>query len=233
MDIITPTGITSVAWEGELVTPAVTMSPKAPRVIPVITIGKPEIWPAARALEIETGKKWTPPLGRTDFWLVRLACTLREPGGLPTLTEAVQTLYLRPRNSNADAGAVYAHSLFPDRLTAEDKSEFSATLGPELKFGKDVSYKIGELGAKIEYRKVFPVVQSFDVGTATPYWVFRPHATNPLDGSQCVYAVVGAQATAGGARASIELVVTSQTRFGPVRFGLPEEAQAHTSFTIP
>ena len=102
MDIITPTGITSVAWEGELVTPAVTMSPKAPRAIPVITIGKPEIWPAARALEIETGKKWTPPLGGADYWLVRLACTLREPGGLPTLTEAIQTLYLRPRNSNAE-----------------------------------------------------------------------------------------------------------------------------------
>ena len=80
---------------------------------PVVTMGQPEVWPAAQALESEVGKKWTPPLGGAEFWLVRLACTLREPGGRPAISEATQTLYLRPRNPAADDQATYAHSLFP------------------------------------------------------------------------------------------------------------------------
>ena len=79
MHFVTPTEITNVAWEGELVAPLV-MSPKGSQSV-VATLGHPEIWPAARALEAEVGRKWTPPLGGADFWLLRLACTLREPEG--------------------------------------------------------------------------------------------------------------------------------------------------------
>jgi hypothetical protein len=232
MIIITPSEIEAVAWEGELVSPE-TAKEIAPGARPIVTIGRHTIWPAAQALESETGRKWSPPLSGADFWLVRLACTLRQPGGPHKITEATQTLYLRPKNPAAGEGSVYAHSLFPERLTAESKSEFSASLGPELKFGPEVQLKAGEVGAKIEYRKVFPVIQSYGAGEAAPYWLFKPHAAYPLAGSQHVYAVVAAEAKAGGVRATLELVVTVETRFGPLRFGLPESAQAHVSFSIP
>jgi len=237
MLIVTPLEIESVVWEGELV-PSVATRGVGPAQRPVAAIGKHEVYPVAQALEVETGKKWTPPLGGADFWLVRWACTLREPGGRPTIAEATQTLYLRPRNPAAGeraAGggyAVYAHSLFPERLTVEDQAEFNASLTPELKFAS-AEVKPGGLGAKIQYRKVFPVIQAYDVGTPTPYWVFKPHAAHPLAGSQFVYAVVAAQAGTGGVRGSVELVVTVETRFGPLRLGLPEEARAHVGFVIP
>ena len=86
MRFVTPSEIESVAWEGELVAPAVAMRPKGARAV-VAALGHPEIWPAARALEAEVGRKWTPPLGGADFWLLRLACTLREPAGRPALVE--------------------------------------------------------------------------------------------------------------------------------------------------
>lgn len=235
--IVTPLEIESVVWEGELVPSAATRG-AGPAQRPVAAIGKHEVWPAAQALEAETGKKWTPPLGGADFWLVQWACTLREPGGSPTIAEATQTLYLRPHNPAAGeraAGggyAAYAYSLFPDRLTVEDQAEFSASLTPELKFSP-VEVEAGGLGAKIQYRKVFPVIQAYDVGTPTPYWVFKRHAAHPLAGSQFVYAVVAAQAGAGGVRGSVELVVTVESRFGPLRLGLPQEAMAHVGFVIP
>ena len=232
MHIITPTEIEAVAWEGELVAPAISYRGLTPRSL-VATVGRPEIFPVDKALENEVGRKWTPPLGGADFWLVRLACTLREPGGHENIVEATETLYLRPKNPAAGADAVYAFSLFPDRLGIESKAEFSVGLGPELKFGAAVDLKAGELGAKIEYRKVFPVIQGYGAGESAPAWVFKPHAAFPLAGSQFVYAVVAAKTGANGVRASVALVATVNTQLGPVRLGLPEDASAHVSFTIP
>ena len=95
MHIHTPTTIQSIAWEGPLVPPA---AKSASTAHPIVTLGRPEIWPAAEALENEVGKKWTPPLGGAEFWLVCLACTLCEPPGRERITEAEQRLYLRGRN---------------------------------------------------------------------------------------------------------------------------------------
>ena len=231
MHIITPARIEAVAWEGELIPPP-TAKAVRPADRPVVTIGRPEIWPVADALENEVGRKWSPPLGGAGYWLVRLACTLRNPPGLPRMTEAIQTLYLRPKNSQAGNESTYAFSLFPDRLGVEDNVEFSASLGPELKFASGAGLSVGELGAKIAYRKVFPVIQSYAAGEPTPYWIFQPHRSHPLDGSQFVYAVVVAQAGAGGIRANVELVVSVDFPFGLAKFGLSDEARANTRFVI-
>ena len=72
MHILTPAEIESVAWEGELIPSAAFKAPERPQP-PLVTVGRPEIWPAAEALETEVGKKWTPPLGDASYWLVRLA----------------------------------------------------------------------------------------------------------------------------------------------------------------
>jgi hypothetical protein len=159
MNITTPTDITSVAWEGELEAPVTTRAAAAAS-RPVVTIGQPEIWTVAEALENEVGKKWVPPLSNANYWLLRLACTLREPRGLQRITEAQQMVYLYPQNHRAPGSATYAYSLFPDRLSVEDTAEFSVSLGPELTFASGAGFKLGELGAKIDYRKVFPVIQS-------------------------------------------------------------------------
>jgi len=119
MLITTPAEIHSVAWEGELVPPENALTPKSPG-CPVVTSGQLEIWPAAAGLENELGKKWSRPLGDAGYWLVRLACTLRAPAGMG-IAEAQQTLTLSPRSQQDQPGAVYALSLFPDRLAVEQK----------------------------------------------------------------------------------------------------------------
>lgn len=232
MRITTPTEITNVAWEGELEAPPVSYAP-ATGSRPVVTIGQPEVWAAADALENEVGKKWVPPIGGANYWLLRLACTLHEPQGRERIAEAQQSLYLLPQNHSAPENATYAYSLFPERLDVEDKGEFSVSLGPELSFASGAGFKLGELSATIEYRKVFPVIQSFRAGESSPYWRFQPHAAHPLIGSQFVYAVVVAQPGVDAIRATVELTVTVETRFGPVRYGTPREEKPQLTFTIP
>jgi hypothetical protein len=231
MHIVTPTVIKSVAWEGEMDASQVVYS-ASKSIPPVVTIGTPEIWPVREALENQVGQKWVPPEGSANYWLVRLACTLREPRGWSNITEAQQTLHLRPKNLQADDKDTYAYSLFPERVNVEDKAEFNISLEPELKFG-EAEFKAGEVGAKIEYRKVFPAIQSYGAGESDPYWIFKPHAARPLDGSQFVYAVVVARAGSDGIQANVFLTVTVETQLGRLRFGTPQEAKMHTKFMIP
>ena len=233
MHIVTPAEIKCVAWEGEMVAPPTMYGIPFYKHGPVATIGQPAIWAVAEALDNEVRQKWVPPIGDAEYWLLRLACTLRQPIGLPRITEAQQTLVLRPRNAAAAAGATYAHSLYPDRLVVEDRRQRTVTLGPELRFGGAVELRLGQLGTRIEYIKAFPVIQSYGTGEPEPYWVFRAHPSHPLEGSQHVYVVVASRAGAGGIQALVELTATVQMPGGLARFGLSEEARAHTRFTIP
>src|SRR5262245_1537760 len=195
MHITTPAQIESIAWEGELIESGMVKGAQHSS-RPVVSLGQPAIWSVASALESETGKKWVAPLGDAKYWLVRLACTLREPPGAEAITEATQALFLRPQPNVAGEKSAYAHTLFPQRLGVEDKTDFTLSLGPELGFADGSSIKLGEVGATLEYRKVFPVIQGYGLGESAPYWTFRPHAKHPLVGSQCVYAVLVARAPA-------------------------------------
>ncbi|VAW38392.1 hypothetical protein MNBD_CHLOROFLEXI01-3304 [hydrothermal vent metagenome] len=232
MFLKTPAKIESIAWEGELMSPDVAMSAKPVPERPVVTIGKPEFWLAAEALETELGKKWTPPRGGATFWLARFACTLRDPNGRLQINAASQTLYLRPRTASAAKAAVYAYSLFPDRLTVEEKGTFNVKLNPELTFAKAISFKPGELGANIEYRQVFPVIQSYGAGEPLASWEFKAHPAHPIEGTQFVYAVIAVMPGADGGRGSIELTVTSQNQYGRIKYGLPQKAKTNVGFTI-
>ena len=228
MRIITPTEIEHVAWEGHL--EPLAESFKDAESLPRVTLGEPAWWPAEQAMESETGKKWTPPIGDRRYTLLRLACTLHPPGEARSYyAEATLTAYLRPRR---DVGRVVAHDLYPQRLTAEEKGTFKVGLGPDLKFAGLLDVSLLEVGAEIEYQQVYPVIQGYGLGESRPYWQFAHHSGHPLLGCQSVYAVLDAPEGAGGVRLSVELVATLETRWGPITVGLPQEAQAHLSRTI-
>jgi hypothetical protein len=181
-------------------------------------------------METETGKKWAPPASGRRYLLLRLACTLHPPTkGRSRYAEAVLATYLRPVKG---AGQVVAHDLYPQRLTAETQGTFVVGLGPDLKFANLAKVTLLQVGAEIEYRRAFPVIQGYGLGESRVYWRFAHHATHPLLGSQSVYVVLDTPGDAGGVRLSVELVATLETRVGPIRLGLPREARDHTSRTI-
>lgn len=229
MRIITPEEIEQAAWEGALASAAVSFS-KGVTAGPRVTIGEPVWWPAEQALKSETGKEWARPAGGRRYTLVQLSCTLHPPAEARTrYTEVTLTAHLRPHLAG---GTAIAHDLYPQRVTAERQGKFTVDLGPELKFGPTTNLKLGEVGAEIEFRRVFPVIQAFGLGESQPYWQFKADATAPLLGSQSVYLVVAAPEQAGGVRLDIDLVATLETRFGPIRVGLPEEARTHLNWEI-
>ena len=128
MRIITPSEIEEVAWEGYL-QPSGEVYRKG-TILPRVTLGEPAWWPAEQALQAETGKQWVPPTGDRRYTLLRLACTLHPPREADShYAEATLTAYLRPVQSAA--GAVVAHDLYPQRLTAERSGTFSVKLGPD------------------------------------------------------------------------------------------------------
>ena len=229
MRITTPTEIAQVAWEGELEPLGEVYKSAALR--PRVTLGEPAWWPAEQALEKETGKPWSPPAGGRHYTLLRLACTLHPPGeARARYSEAALGLYLRPQR--AASGPVVAHDLYPQRITVERTTTLKAGLGPDLKFGDAVELSLGELGAEIELPQVFPAVQAYGLGESHAEWRFAHHAARPLLGCQSVYAVLDAPREAGGVRLTVELVATLESRFGPIRLGLPAEAQAHISRVV-
>jgi hypothetical protein len=227
MRIITPTSIEDVAWEGGLEPLGQTF--KSAASLPRVTLGEPVWWPAEQAMEGETGKKCSPPTADQRYTLLRLACTLHPPGEARThYTEATLTVYLRPRSG---AGSVIAHDLYPQQVTAVSQGKTTLALKPSLKF---VVPEVGvEAGVEIEHQDMFPVIQAYGLGESRPYWRFAYHAAHPLLGCQGVYLVLAAPEEAGGVRLSVELTALLETRYGPLHVGLPEEAKAHTRWTIP
>ncbi len=226
MPLSPPDTLSDIVWEGELEAP--TMMKGAGRSRLTASLGRPEVWRVEDALESHTGQPWVPPLGDTRFWLVRLACTLHPPGGSEVILEARQELALSA--ADGSEGSVYAFSLFPEQVTAEEKHAFKASLGPKLKFAK-AELSGGSLGVDIEYTKVFPVITAFGAGEAYPYWLFQPHSAAPLIGSQCVYAVVAVKGNCTG-QGEINLTVTVDNKLGPLRLGLPRSAMQATRFEL-
>ena len=230
MRIVTPTEIEDVAWEGYLQPQGDVY--RSGTTLPRVTLGEPEWCPAEQALESETGIAWTPLSADRRYALVRLACTLHRPReDRSRYTDARLQAYLRVMQSSGP-GTVVAYDLYPQRRSAEQKGAFTFSLGPDLKFAEVVDLSLVQVGAEIEYRQVYPVIQAFGLGESNPYWQFTHHATHPLLGSQWVYALLSAPAGAGGVRLSLEIVATLETRYGPLRVGLPEEARAHISRTV-
>ncbi|GAK57030.1 hypothetical protein U27_03994 [Candidatus Vecturithrix granuli] len=223
MKIITPDQIEHVAWQGNL-EPQRALEFKGGMEAAKVTIADPETWPVEAAMQAEIGKTWTPPSGDKRYTLARLAFTLHPPQESRTrYTEATLSAFLRPVSGSA---AVIAHDLYPQRITAPgNKGKFSVGLEATLKFTEAVEIGGPKLGYEIEFQKDLPVVQAFGLGESDPYWRFAHHNKNPLLGCTSVYLVIAAPQGIDSVQIGIELVAALETRFGPIRLGLPEHAQ--------
>lgn len=228
MRIVTPAEIEEVAWDGYLQPEGETVRKAV--ILPRVTLGEPVWWPAEQAMEGETGRIWTPPAGDQRYTLVRLACTLHPPREERShYVEATLRAYLRTARGS---GRVVAHDLYPQQRSAEQTGAFKFSLRPDLRFADAVDLSLMEVGAEIDYRQVFPVIQGFGLGESGPYWQFARHTTHPLLGCQFVYALLATPADAGGVRMSVELVATWETRRGILKVRTPEDVRAHISRTI-
>ena len=229
MNIITPTKIDKILWEGSL---KLIGDSSATEVLHTarVTLGEPVSWPVERVLKGETVTPWMPPSKDQRYVLARLACMLHPLEDEGTrYSEATLTTFLR---ACSGTGPVVAYDLYPKNITAENKEKCCIRLGTDLKFSETMQAELPKVGAEIEFQKASPIVQAYGLGESHPYWRFRHHDEHPLFGTFFVYFVLAVPIDGIGIALGIELITLLQTRFGSIRLGLPEDAYAYIFRTI-
>lgn len=232
MEFLTPAEIESPAWEGELAPGEIERLEGGYEPL-VAVLARLEAWPVSVALADTPLQYRQPAMGLTGRWLVRLGCGLHGQAEKVSIGEAQLTLHLRPRNRLANDTAIYAFSLFPERMGVEERPESRVRLGPDLKFSMSEGAEAESKTAGIFFRKVYPVIQSFGTGETVPYWIFRPHGRHNLEGSQFVYAVLIASPRSEGIAGYSDLVVSVETPSGKVRYRTPRGIDEMTHFEMP
>ena len=144
-----PDAIEQTVWEGELQPDddddvrRDSSSPGQPRDIrdlPVVSIGRPEVWTLAEFYGTEDlPAPVLAKLGDASFYLVRLSCSFRPTKNKTRVEWARLTISLHP---DAAGQVGTAFDLHPLRVTQEVKRSVNVSLSPTLKF-QEVQASIG------------------------------------------------------------------------------------------
>ncbi len=232
MEFLTPAEIELPAWRGELAPGEPQQSEGGWGPLAAV-LAKLEAWPVSVALADAPRPYRQAAMGLSGRWLVRLGCGLPAQAEEVPIAEAQLTLHLRPRNRLANDTSVYVASLFPERMGVEERLELVVGLGMDLKFSMGEDAVAESRAARIFFRKVYPVIQSFGTGETAPYWIFRPHGKRNLEGSQFVYAVLIASPRSEGITGYSDLAVSVETPSGKVRYHTPRGIDEMTHFEMP
>jgi hypothetical protein len=227
MEIATPADIVSIAWQGQMVIPPSVYAPMRALGRPDATLGIPEVWPLAEVLQNADGENWQPP-DASGHWLVRLAMSLREPGGMPGMSETLHTLHLHPQ-ATVPASAVTAPAIFPEQIIQQ--SEIFAFLTEDLRIST-VAPRATLRSFSFAFRKLYMTIQGSGAGSGQLSWLCKRSSTMPIKGAQFFYAIVVARPEAQGVRAHFDLVVSIKTQFGLMKFVLPDAAKPALTLTL-
>nr|BFE73729.1 hypothetical protein GCM10020092_070300 [Actinoplanes digitatis] len=232
-----PDAIQRPLWEGELepddtVPPAETLRGTesarvgaAPRNLPVVSIGRPEVWNVV------------------DFFDSRRAADAdaREavggqllPGAAGLLVPARRTTAPRStgRGSRCRCSATRlglipsAFDLHPLFVTQEVKRNVTVSLAPTLKF-LEVEAGIGAVGFGFEYQEIQPVISASGAGESEPAWDFQAVKGTHVYGSKWMHLLVRASPAMTTCHARLELsadVVRSGLRIAA--FSRPRQTSA-------
>ncbi len=136
------------------------------RDLPTVSVGQPEVWTLP---ELYGGNNLPASiqakLDDVDFYLVRLACSLRPEGGFRVKRAAFE-VGLAP---DAVGRQARAFDLYPLETTRETKRSTKVTLDPSLKF-KEIEGSLGGLEFGFDYPELEPEVSASGVGESQPRW---------------------------------------------------------------
>ena len=239
MIIETPSEITNVLYKGELEynTTAQQRSYDRhsdsntvvnPRPV-VATIGEPQWWDIAKLYPADkVPEEMKQQLGRADFFLVQLACSLR-PEPDQHVEWARFSVSLSPKRVGvSDPIAIDLH---PMELYDEMEKNIKWTLSPKLKFEK-VEGSIGEYTTEIKYTQLVPVITAAGALESLFSWDMKQTQGHPLCGARWFHAVVKRPKGADGVQARFNVVADVVTEGRLFRFGTKEEAKMQASRLI-
>jgi hypothetical protein len=153
-----------------------------------------------------------------DFYYVRTPLSIR-----PSSRWRVRLLTVKFSLTNK-SGNVEAWSMAPQKIEFERKVSTSAKFSPSLKIS-EVELSVGELAGGQDHVAYIPVVEAYDLGSATPMWEFTPNADRELRGVQLLHLVVR-QPKESISRGQIQLGVELERSGGVLRRLLAQESAA-------
>jgi hypothetical protein len=205
---------TKALWEGALEQPAVAYSRGADEIS--ASIGEPFQWADGEML----GGNWKPPVGGNRFYLLQLAFTL-SPRGNIKVTSVDFNLTL---GRQGDKKAV-VFDAFPLEQTIEQKNAIILGVGADFKLSSIVEASIGKADITVDFGYVVPVIRVEGLQEPKLCWRYSEHAKYPLTGSRRMVAIVSLPAGMKTALATLDLTVSAEGRFGPIRVSTPEMEQ--------
>jgi hypothetical protein len=186
------------------------------------SIGEPFQWADGEML----GDKWKAPLGGNRFYLLQLAFTL-SPRGNVKVASADFRLSLSPQGGKKPV----VFDAFPREQTVEQNNSATLGIGPDFKFGTtDVSLAKAE--TTIDFGRVVPVVRVEGLQEPRLTWRYSEHSKYRLSGSRRMMAIISLPDGMKTALATLELTVSAEGRFGPIRVSTPEMEQAKLRWVV-
>lgn len=210
---------TQPLWEGALEQPAATF--KGAETV-LASIGEPFQWAEGDML----GSHWKAPVGGHRFYLVQLAFTL-SPSGNVKVKSAEFCLTL---GKQGDKKAV-VFDAFPKEQTVATDNSVTLGIGPDFKFGT-TDASLAKAEAKYDLGRVIPVVHVAGLQESNLCWKYSEHAKYPLTGSRRMVAIVALPDGMRNALATLELTVSAEGRFGPIRVSTPEMEQDRLRWVV-
>ena len=210
---------TKTLWEGALEQPAVAY--RGTETV-MASIGEPFQWADGEML----GGNWKPPVGGNRFYLVQLAFTL-SPRGNIKVTSADFCLTLGGQGSKK----AFVFDAFPREQTIATDNSVMLGIGPDFKFGT-TDASLAKAEAKFDLGSVTPVVYVEGLQESKLCWRYLEHAKYPLTGSRRMVAILSLPDGMKTARATLELIVNAEGRFGPIRVSTPEMEQDRLRWVV-
>ena len=192
-----PEKITDVLWEGA-VEPASEdlvqevnrggeksrISDKVARELPVVSIGRPEVWNLSDVIpESEMPKTLKVKLAEADFSLVRLACSFRPRSQKHTFKWARFVVELQAAGAEEQP---VAYDLHPQFITQEVQRKVGITLTPMLKF-KEVEANLAGVNFGFEYTELQPIISAAGFGETIVSWDFEATKGISIQGAKWMH----------------------------------------------
>jgi hypothetical protein len=159
------------------------------RNMPVVSIAQPEVWPLTELYrDTPMPSLLHAKRERSDFYLVRLACSFRTRRDHIRVDWARFVARLLPDNEGRQPLAWDVHPL---DVSDKVKRNVKVSLSPTLKF-QEMEAGVGGFDTGFEYAELQPHISATGVGEAEPMWDYQRTQGIQIEGSKWMYLLIQA-----------------------------------------
>lgn len=197
------------------------------RHLPVVSIGRPEVWPLTEVYPPEKmPATLRAKLEEADFYLARLACSFRPRRDDVEIEWARFLVHLVPDDTGQE---LIAFDLHPLQVTQEARRNVKVNLSPTLKF-MEIEAGAGGVEFGFEYPELQPIVSAMGAGEAKPSWDYEEAKGVRVQGSKWMHLLAKAPKGMVSGKAVLDLaadVSVRGLRLAVLALRNRKEAEAH------